>query len=45
VFNGINKTTIFEDVKFDMDKSIIEINTLWFYGHLICWKNLITKSS
>jgi hypothetical protein len=44
VFNGINKTTIFEDVKFDMDKSIMKLILYGFTGHLICWKNLITKS-
>jgi hypothetical protein len=44
LFNGINETKFLEDVKAVMDKSLIKINTIWFYGPSNAGKSLIDNS-
>jgi hypothetical protein len=44
LFNGINETKFLEDVKAVMDKSLIKINTIWFYGPSNAGKSLIANS-
>ena len=42
--NNINKDRFFKDVKSVMDKSVMKINTLWFYGPSNVGKSLIANS-
>ena len=42
--NNIDKDRFFKDVKSVMDKSVMKINTLWFYGTSNAGKSLIANS-
>jgi hypothetical protein len=44
VYNGIDKSKFFEDVKAVMDKSVIKINSFWFYGQSNAGKSLVANS-
>jgi hypothetical protein len=43
-FNNIDKDKFFEDVMAVMDKSVIKINTIWFYGPSNAGKSLVANS-